>query len=101
MSIEKYVSDIKTINSEVDKVYAHLSNLKNLSKYFSDEVINKINNEVPQVKITNVCSDYDSIKIDISGIGETGLYVIERDEPKLIKLATAENFPLPIVITIQ
>ncbi|MFV0346176.1 MAG: hypothetical protein ACK5IQ_08020 [Bacteroidales bacterium] len=101
MSVEKYVSKTKTINSNIDKVYTHLSNLENLSKYFSEEVIDKINQEVPQVQITDVRSDYDSIRINITGIGETGLNVVERESPKLIKLATAENFPLPIAVWIQ
>ncbi|MFV0505693.1 MAG: hypothetical protein ACK5L5_03130 [Bacteroidales bacterium] len=101
MGIEKYVSKIRPINSNVNNVYAHLSNLENLSRYFSGEVTDKINKEIPQVQITNVRSDYDSIKVNITGLGETGLNVIERESSKLIKLATADNFPLPIIVWIQ
>ena len=70
MGLQKYVSDIKTIEQNQEVVYNYLSNFENLSTYVNDGLLSKMNESVPQIKISDFESDSDSCRFNISGMGQ-------------------------------
>lgn len=101
MSISKYVSDIKIINNNQEIIYNYLSNFENLSKYINDGLLEKITEQVPQIKISNFESDADSCRFQISGMGLAEIRIIDREPAKTIKISSTGSLPLSIVFWIQ
>ena len=101
MGISKYVSDIKIINNNQEIIYNYLSNFENLSKYINDRLLEKITEQVPQIKISNFESDADSCRFQISGMGLAEIRIIDREPAKTIKISSTGSLPLSIVFWIQ
>jgi hypothetical protein len=87
-----YESEIKTISSSEEVVFAVLSDLNNLSKVADNKAISD--------KIKDLQYDTDSCSFAIEGFGRVGFKIIEREPFKTIKL-DAENTPVPINVWIQ
>lgn len=106
----KYESDVRTVACAIDEAYAKLSDLSRLS-YLKERlddpaVAEKMNEKLDATQqeqarkmIEGMQFTHDSLTLD-TPIGQVALKVVEREEPKLVKLE-AENTPLPITIWIQ
>lgn len=101
MGITKYVSDIKIIQNNQEIVYNYLSNFENLSKYVNEGLLEKMTEQVPQLKISNFESDADSCRFEIGGMGQAEIRIIEREAPKNIKISSSGSMPVEIVFWIQ
>jgi len=87
-----YESEIKTILSNNEVVFAKLADLNNLES-FKDKIPAEAN-------ITDFECDTDSIRFNVNPVGKIGLRIIEREEFKTIKLG-AENSPIDFSLWIQ
>lgn len=87
-----YESEIKTISSSEEVVFAVLSDLNNLSKVADNKAISD--------KIKDLQYDTDSCSFAVEGFGRVGFKIVEREPFKTIKL-DAENTPVPINVWIQ
>ncbi|MBN1985299.1 MAG: hypothetical protein JW761_03290 [Prolixibacteraceae bacterium] len=101
MSINKYVSEVKTIEHNEQVVFNYLSNFENLSGYLNSGLIEKITKQVPQVKITDFQSDRDSCKFNITGMGVAEIKIVNREPFKTIKVESSGSLPLSFTFWIQ
>lgn len=101
MSTQKYVSDIKIVEQNQDLVYNYLSNFENLSAYVNEGLLAKINESVPQIKVSDFESDADSCRFSLSGMGQAEIRIIERDPAKTIKISSSGGLPIGITFWIQ
>ena len=101
MGLEKYVSDIKTIEQNQEVVYNYLSNFENLSTYVNDGLLSKMNESVPQIKVSDFESDSDSCRFNISGMGQAEIRIIDREPHKTIKINSSGNLPIGVTLWIQ
>jgi carbon monoxide dehydrogenase subunit G len=86
----KIESTIRQINAPQQAVYNMLSNLDN---------INKVKDRIPQDKVERFEFTADTLSISTQ-MGSVELKVVEREEPKLVKLQTTQS-PLPFTFWIQ
>jgi len=101
MSLEKYTSQVKQINHNEQVVYNYLSNFENLSGYLNSGLIEKITEQVPQIKITDFSSDRDSCKFNITGLGLAEIRVVNREPFKTIKVESSGGLPISLTFWIQ
>ncbi|WP_372772994.1 hypothetical protein [Mangrovibacterium sp.] len=101
MGLEKYISDIKIVEQNQDVVYNYLSNFENLSTYINEGLLSKINETIPQVKVSDFESDADSCRFKISGMGQAEIRIIDREPASTIKLASSGSLPIGITFWIQ
>ena len=101
MGISKYVSDVKVIRNNQEIIYNYLSNFENLSKYINEGLLEKLTEQIPQIKISNFESDADSCRFQISGMGLAEIRIIEREPVKTIKISSSGSLPISIVFWIQ
>jgi hypothetical protein len=101
MGITKYVSDIKIVNNNQEIIYNYLSNFENLSKYINEGLLEKMAEQIPQIKISNFKSDADSCQFQISGMGLAKIRIIAREPVKTIKISSSGSLPVSIVFWIQ
>jgi hypothetical protein len=101
MAISKYVSETKFIDHNQEIVYNYLSNFENLTKYVNEGLLQKVTEQIPQVKISGFESDCDSCRFQITGAGEAEMRIIERKAFKCIKIVSGGRLPLNITFWIQ
>ena len=101
MGVNKYVSDVKFIRSNEEIIYNYLSNFENLSKYINEGLLEKLTQQIPQIKISNFESDADSCRFQIGGMGLAEIRIIEREPFKTIKVSSSGSLPVNIVFWIQ
>jgi carbon monoxide dehydrogenase subunit G len=101
MSKEKYVSDIKLIDQNQRIVYNYLSNFENLSQYVNEGLLSKINEKVPQIKISDFESDQDSCRFQVSGMGKAEIRIIDREPANTIKIGSSGGMPIGVTFWIQ
>ncbi|WP_340113432.1 hypothetical protein [Maribellus mangrovi] len=101
MGVNKYVSEVKTIDHNEQVVFNYLSNFENLSTYLNSGLIEKITEKVPQIKITDFESDQDSCKFNITGIGLAEIKIVNREPFKTIKVESSGGLPLSFTFWIQ
>lgn len=101
MSLNKYVSEVKVIEHNEQIVFNYLSNFENLSSYLNSGLLEKISQQIPQVKITDFQSDSDSCKFKISGMGLAEIKIVNREPYKTIKVESSGGLPLSITFWIQ
>lgn len=89
--MSQYESSVKCIPYSQDRVYAKLEDLNN---------IEGIKDNLPQDKIKDLTYSRDEASVNIPPIGNVTLRVIDREEPKCIKLEMAGS-PIPVHIWIQ
>ena len=87
----QYESSVKCIPYPQDRVYAKLEDLNN---------IEGIKDKLPQDKIKDLTYSRDEASVNVPPIGNVTLRVVDREEPKCIKLEVA-NSPVPLTIWIQ
>lgn len=101
MGVNKYVSEVKTIEHNQQIVFNYLSNFENLATYLNSGLIEKITEKVPQIKITDFESDRDSCKFNITGLGLAEIKIVNRDPFKTIKVESSGGLPLSFTFWIQ
>ena len=101
MGVNRYVSDVKIVNNNQEIIYNYLSNFENLSKYINDGLLEKLSEQIPQIKISDFESDADSCRFQISGMGQAEIRIIEREPVKTIKISSSGGLPISIVFWIQ
>ncbi len=87
----EFVSEIKIIPHDGDRVYAVLSDLSNLER---------IRDRIPQDKIKNLEFNSDSCSFAIDPIGKICFEIVDREPCKTIKFTTT-NSPVPLFMWIQ
>ncbi len=87
----EFVSGIKTIPYNEDRIYSMLSDLSNLEK---------VRDRIPQDKIQHLEFDADSCSLTVSPVGKITFQIVDREPCKTIKLATT-NSPVPLFLWIQ
>lgn len=101
MGVSKYVSDVKIIRNNQEIIYNYLSNFENLSKYINEGLLEKLTEQIPQIKISNFESDADSCRFQISGMGLAEIRIIDREPVKTIKISSSGSLPIEITFWIQ
>ena len=101
MGISKYVSEVKIIEHNQQIVFNYLSNFENLSTYLNSGLIERITQQVPQIRITDFESDRDSCKFNITGLGVAEIKIVNRDPFKTIKVESSGGLPLSFTFWIQ
>ena len=111
MSEQRFESNIKLIPYSQECVYAKLADLNNLAviqeKMQDPAFQSAIQSKIPAEKIDQIAErvkemkfDTNSVSCNVSPLGEVALQIIEREEPKCIKLETS-NSPIPLNLWIQ
>lgn len=104
MALEKYVSEIKTIDYPQENVYNRLSNLKNLEQFFDPEKLKQVREKMPNapdVSIEDFRATEDDCSFRISPLGTVGVRVVERKPFKTVKLEGNEAIPFSVLLWIQ
>jgi len=85
----KVVSKIKAIQQDDQKIYAFLSDFRNL-----DEL-------VPRDKIQNWESSAESCRFDVTGVGSLSMEMVEKEPYKLVKVQTRQSSPMGVTLWMQ
>jgi carbon monoxide dehydrogenase subunit G len=101
MAISKYVSDVKQIPHNQEVVFQYLSDFRNLSEYLNQNLFESISRQIPQIKISQLESDRDSCRFQLSGVGLAGIQIVKRDPFQTIKIESSEGLPVSITLWIQ
>lgn len=99
--MNKYVSEVKDINQNIEIVYNFLSDFNNLGQFFNEYTLAQISQQIPKVKIEDFRSDIDSCAFTISSVGEAGLRIIDREPAKIIKITGEGKIPFEVYLWIQ
>jgi hypothetical protein len=91
MLMTDFVSEVKTIPHNDDRIFAMLSDLSNLEQ---------IKDRIPQDKVSDFEFDSDSCTFAVAPVGKITFRIVEREPNKLIKFATT-NSPVPLFLWIQ
>ena len=86
-----FISEVKTIPHNDEKVFGTLSDMNNLER---------IKDRIPQDKIKDFAFDRDTCSFSIDPVGSVMFQIIEREPNKTIKFSTT-NSPIPILMWIQ
>lgn len=87
----EFVSEIKQIPQNDERIYAMLSDLFNLER---------IKDRIPQDKIKDFEFDSDSCSFSVSPVGKITFQIVDREPCKTIKFQTT-NSPVPLFLWIQ
>lgn len=87
----EFVSEVKTIPYNDDRIFAMLSDLSNLER---------VKDRIPQDKVKDFSFDSDSCSLTVDPVGQITFQIVERDPNKTIKFTTT-NSPVPLHLWIQ
>lgn len=87
----EFVSEVKTIPHDEDRIFNMLSDLSNLER---------IKDRLPQDKIQDFEFDSDSCSFAVAPVGKITFRIVEREPNKTIKFETT-NSPVPLFLWIQ
>lgn len=71
----------------------------NIYNFISD--FNNFKNLVPADKVKNFESTTEQCTFEVEGMGKTGMQIIEKESPKLIKISAIDSSPLKFQLWIQ
>lgn len=89
--MKKIESNIEHIPYSIEKVYNKLSDLNNLA-YLADKL--------PKDKIQDMEYTSDSVSFSIAPVGKITMQIVEREEPKCIKIEGV-NTPVGLTFWLQ
>ncbi len=89
--MSQYESSVKCIPFPQERVYAKLEDLNNLEA---------LKERLPEDKVKEFTYSRDEATVNISPVGNVTIRVVEREEPKCIKLE-AVGSPIPFNLWIQ
>jgi len=105
MAVQKYVSDVKTINWDNQIVYEKLSDLSFLNLMFGQENMERVKQQMgdkaPKINIENFIANRDNCSFEIKPIGNIAFFVADREEPKTIKLISETTSKFKFILWIQ
>lgn len=87
----EFVSEVKTIPFNEDRIFNMLSDLSNLEK---------VRDRIPEDKIKDFEFDQDTCSFSVSPVGKITFQIVEREPNKTIKFTTT-NSPVPLMMWIQ
>lgn len=87
----EFVSEVKTIPHNEDRIYAMLSDLTNLER---------VKDRIPQDKVKDFSFDSDSCSFAVDPVGKITFQIVEKEPYKTIKFSTT-NSPVPLTLWIQ
>lgn len=87
----EFVSEVKTIPHDEDRIFTMLSDLSNLER---------IKDRLPQDKIQDFEFDSDSCSFAVAPVGKITFRIVDREPNKTIKFETT-NSPVPLFLWIQ
>lgn len=87
----EFVSEIKSIPHDEERIFAMLSDLSNLEG---------VKERIPQDKIKDFAFDRDSCSFTVDPVGSVRFQIVEREPYQLIKFQTT-NSPVPLFLWIQ
>ena len=87
----EFVSEVKTIPHDEDRIFTMLSDLSNLER---------IKDRLPQDQIQDFEFDSDSCSFAVAPVGKITFRIVEREPNKTIKFETT-NSPVPLFLWIQ
>lgn len=87
----EFISDIKEIPFNDDRVFDMLSDLSNLDK---------VKDRIPQDKLKDFTFDSDSCSFAVDPVGKITFQIVDREPNKTIKFTTT-NSPVPLHMWIQ
>lgn len=105
MSATKIASEIYKIESPIVDVYALLSDFNRIGRLFetvrqmgmpTSAGMDKISDKIEDVRFTD-----DACHVTLKGIGELAVRIVEKEEPKLIKLGGDGAIPFEFNLWIQ
>ena len=88
---EKFVSEIKQIPHNAERIYGMLSDLSNLER---------VKDRIPAGKVKDFSFDSNSCSFAVDPVGKIRFQIVEREPNQLIKFATT-NSPIPLYLWIQ
>ena len=99
----RVVSEVQKINSAIADVYAFLSDFSKIGKLIEMARQMGAGNQMPELadKIEDVRTTEDTCTFMVKGVGEMGMKIVEREEPKLIKLEGDGRIPFEFQVCIQ
>ncbi len=89
--MSQYESSVKCIPFPQARVYAKLEDLNNLEG---------LKDKLPQDKVKEFTYSRDEATVNVPPLGNVTIKVVEREEPKCIKLE-AVGSPIPITLWVQ
>lgn len=89
--MSQYESSVKCIPFPQARVYAKLEDLNNLEG---------LKDKLPQDKVKELTYSRDEATVNVPPLGNVTIKVVEREEPKCIKLE-AVGSPIPITLWVQ
>lgn len=89
--MSQFESKVVAIPYSQQRVYDLLSDLSHLER---------VKERIPQEKVKDLRFDQDTVSINVSPVGDIAFRIIEREEPKCIKLE-ATTSPIPLTIWVQ
>lgn len=105
MSITKIASEIYKIDSPIRDVYRLLSDFERIGRIFEMAkqmgMANQMQMEKMSEKIESCRFAEDACYITVKGMGEVALKMVEKEEPKLIKLGGEGAVPFDFNLWIQ
>lgn len=91
MAMTEFVSEVKTIPHNDDRIFAMLSDLSNLER---------IKDRIPEDKVKSFEFDTDSCSFTVDPVGKITFQIVEREPNKTIKFTTT-NSPVPLHLWVQ
>lgn len=105
MSITKIASEIYKIDSPIRDVYRLLSDFERIGRIFEMAkqmgMANQMQMEKMSEKIESCRFVEDACYISVKGMGEVVLMIVEKEEPKLIKLGGEGAVPFDFNLWVQ
>ena len=89
--MDQFESQVVAIPYSQQRVYDMLSELSHLEE---------VKDRMQQDKIKDLKFDCDTVSINVAPVGDIAFKIIEREEPKCIKLE-ATTSPIPLTIWVQ
>jgi len=86
-----FISEVKTVPHNDDKVFTMLSDMSNLER---------VKDRIPQDKIKDFTFDTDTCSFTVDPVGSIQFQITEREPNKTIKFSTT-NSPVPLLMWIQ
>lgn len=88
---EEFVSEVKMIPQNDERIYSMLSDLSNLER---------VKDRIPQDKVKDFEFDSDTCSFAVDPVGKITFQIVEREPNKLVKFTTT-NSPIPLFLWIQ
>ena len=105
MSTTKITSEILKIESPIRDVYALLSDFSRIGRLVEMAkqmgMTNGLEMDKISEKIESTCSTEDACYITLKGMGELAVKIVQKEEPKLIKLGGDGATPFEFNLWIQ